>query len=84
MVAEITLDGSLTNPGPLQKMVKGITLPPISLKGKAKANRGKYTADIKGRTGSGRLALDGTYSGTAPDYTAKVRLDSFSCVRIHA
>lgn len=77
MVAEITLDGSLTNPGPLQKMVKGITLPPISLKGKAKANRGKYTADIKGRTGSGRLALDGTYSGTAPDYTAKVRLDSF-------
>lgn len=77
LVANLTLSGSLTDPGPVSRLVKGVRIPPLSLRGKASADAGRYAADITARTAAGRLALKGTYAGTAPVYSAHLRADSF-------
>jgi hypothetical protein len=79
MVANVDMTGSIANSAPLDPYVKelGVKIPPLTLKAKASALRGNYAADIRGTTGSGRLALNGKYGGRAPNYEASVDLDSF-------
>lgn len=77
LVADLTMSGSLTDPGPIQNLVKGVRIPPLSIRGKASANAGAYAADVTARTAAGRLALKGTYAGSAPSYSVHLRADSF-------
>ncbi len=74
--ADLALNGSLSDPGPLRRMVKGVRIPPLSLRGTATADRGAYAARLTAHTGAGRLALDGRYSGSAPDYSVSIKADS--------
>lgn len=78
--AEASLSGSLTNPAPVNSFLpkgSGITVPPLKLRAKAKANGKNYSADMTATTGAGRLALKGALSGSAPVYNADLKLDSF-------
>ncbi|MDE5959109.1 MAG: hypothetical protein K2G59_02960, partial [Muribaculaceae bacterium] len=77
LVADLTMSGSLTDPGPIRNLVKGVRIPPLSIRGKASANAGAYAADVTARTAAGRLALKGTYAGSAPSYSVHLRADSF-------
>lgn len=78
--ADVALSGTMTNPAPVNALLpaeSGFRVPPLSLKAKATADGNSYSADITAKTGSGRLALKGAMSGTAPAYNADMRLDSF-------
>lgn len=79
--ADATLTGSMTNPAPVNAMLpkdSGLRIPPIALNATAHAAGSDYSANLTARTGSGRLALKGALSGSAPAYKADLRLDSFS------
>ena len=76
LLADLAISGSLTDPGPVRRMVSGVRIPPLSLGGHVKASGSSYAANLSARTGAGRLALDATYSGAAPDYSLRLRADS--------
>ncbi len=78
--ADASLSGSLINPAPVAAMLpkgSGIHVPPLKLQAKAHAAGDSYSADLTATTGAGRLALKGALSGSAPNYDADLRLDSF-------
>jgi len=70
--------GRLINARPFARMLpKGVSLPPLTLRGNAKARGDNYAARLTAATGAGRLALNGTLAGTAPAYRVDLRADSF-------
>ncbi len=75
---DATITGRLINARPLASMLpKGVNLPPLTLKGRARARGNNYAASLTATTGAGRLALNGTLAGTAPRYGIDLRADSF-------
>lgn len=78
LIADVELDGSLVNAAPFKDLVPaGIKLPPLTLKGRAKARGEVYDADLTARTGAGRLALDGRVNARAEGYDVSLMADSF-------
>ena len=79
---KLTLDadfsGRLVNSRPFRGLLpKDVTLPPLILRGHAKARGNSYAANLAATTGAGRLALNGSLTGTAPAYRIDLRTDSF-------
>lgn len=71
-------EGQLQNPAPLSGLLpKGVKLPPLALKGNAKAAGSDYSAQLTARTHTGRLALSGQMRGAAPGYNIDISADSF-------
>lgn len=70
MHAAIDIDGSVTNPSPIDRLTGGLgfELPPLHLKGKAGVDRQTYTADLALTTPKGNLAAQGSVALTAERY----------------
>lgn len=74
--ADIT--GQLVNSEPLKPLLpQSVKLPPLTLKGHVAALGSDYTARLTAHTGAGRLALNGSMRGSAPNYKIDLRADSF-------
>lgn len=75
---DAAIAGRLVNAAPLASLLpKGVKLPPLELKGRAKARGNDYDATLTATTGAGRIALKGSLAGTAPRYAIDLRADSF-------
>lgn len=74
--AALTFDGSLTNPGVVDKFIgsKEFKLPSLSIKGTASVRNQTYAADFKLNTKLGKLAADGKVSLNAETYQANVSI----------
>lgn len=74
LVAEVTFDGSVTNPGVVDKFIgsKDFKLPKLSLQGTASAKNENYSADFKLKTTMGSLAAIGKVNLNAETYQADV------------
>ena len=80
LTANVNLDGALQNPAPVNSLLpkgSGIKIPAMTLRGHAKVNGSNYEANLQATAGGGRLALDGWLRGNAPNYNAKLQLNSF-------
>lgn len=80
---EINLDGEIRNvdfikPTLLEaKLMEQVNIPPMTLTGNVAMSSGTIDGTLQAITGSGELALDGHWSGTAEDYEVVLALDSF-------
>lgn len=74
--ANLTFDGSVTNPGVVDNLLGnvGFKMPSLHLAGKASAVNQNYAADFTLRTSVGDVAADGRVSLTAESYNAKVNV----------
>lgn len=74
--ANLTFDGSVTNPGVIDNLLGnvGFKMPSLKLTGTASAVNQNYAADFTLRTSVGDVAADGNVSLTAESYNAKVNL----------
>lgn len=74
--ANLTFDGSVTNPGVINNLLGnvGFKMPSLRLVGKASAIDQTYAADFTLRTSVGDLAADGRVSMIAESYNARVNL----------
>lgn len=72
----IEFDGSVTNPGVIDKLVniKGFNLPKLKLQGKATAANENFAADFTLKTTMGNLAADGKVNLSAESYMADVNV----------
>lgn len=74
--------GSLSNTGFIKqtlfdaRMRRTVDLPPLSLRADIAMTRGTISGTMRAVTGSGRIALDGTWTGRTTSYSAKLRADS--------
>lgn len=62
----------------------GITLPPMSFRGEARAVPGTYSGKIALRAAGGKVALDGSFSPKGERYQATVEVDSLPLYRFLA
>lgn len=74
--ANLTFDGSVSNPGVIDGLIgnMGFKMPSLKLTGKATAVEQTYAADFTLRTSVGDVAADGKVSMTAESYNAKVNV----------
>ncbi|MDE6342630.1 MAG: hypothetical protein K2K93_09950, partial [Muribaculaceae bacterium] len=74
MVADITFDGELSNPGVITSIVpvKGVKIPPLTISGHASADRENYAADFKLLTPKGQVAANGKVGLNSERYDASV------------
>ncbi len=77
LVADLTLDGEVINPSPIQKLAGElpIELPPLRLKGRIGADRQTYSADLSLTTPQGGVLADGRVSLTSEEYNAQLEVD---------
>lgn len=74
--AQLNIDGELTNPDVVAGIagLKGITIPPLKLKGTAGADRQAYKVDLSAMTPQGSLAAKAGVSLTSEQYDADVSI----------
>jgi hypothetical protein len=80
MIADVQFTGKLIDASTVNRLKilpDGVNVPSLALTGNFTALTGNYSGAMRATTGSGRLALDATYRGTAPDYTLQLRADAF-------
>ena len=59
------------------RLAEQISIPPTTLQGNVAMQSGAIDGSLQAITGTGRLALDGQWQGTAEDYDITMALDSF-------
>lgn len=74
--AQLDIDGELSNPDVVTGLagLKGISVPPLKIKGTAGADRQTYRLDMSALTPQGSLAAKGGVSLTSEQYDADVRI----------
>lgn len=78
----VGLRGWLANTGFVKQtlfdaqMRRTVDLPPLTLRADVNMNRGTIAGTVRAVTGTGRIALDGTWAGRTTSYSAKLRADS--------
>lgn len=85
MQGRLTMSGELTDSAFAAAFLpEGITLPPIRLRGEARAVPGTYSGKIALQAAGGHVALDGSFSPNGKRYQATVAVDSLPLHRILA
>ena len=81
MVADITLKGEISNPTPINTLLKPnlpVDLPALTLSGRATANNQNYMADIDLRTPQGSLVGKGHVGMTSERYDADLSIKNLN------
>ncbi|MDE7408230.1 MAG: hypothetical protein K2M76_07400, partial [Muribaculaceae bacterium] len=79
----IRISGRITNPGVLRPTLRqaqlgmNLRIPPIAMSGDIHMNQGDIKGALKAVTGSGRLAMDASWTGRREAYSIDARVDSF-------
>ena len=77
LVADLELDGEVSNPAPVEKLAGGLPfkMPPLKIKGTLGADHQNYRADINLHTPKGDLLADGHVGMTSEAYDVDLRVD---------
>lgn len=77
LIADLTLDGEVMNPSPIEKLSGGLpfSLPPLKVKGRLGADNQTYTADVALTTPQGGVLADGKVAMTSEQYRADLDID---------
>lgn len=84
LIAQLTLDGEVSEPAPLLKLAGGdlpVAIPPLKLTGNAGANRQNYTADFSLTTPYGSVLADGRVGLNSESYFADVDVRNLDVAR---
>lgn len=84
MVAEVTIDGEVSNPSPISRFMEGnlpVDIPPLKLSGKASVNRSNYAADLRLATPHGSVLADGHVGLNSERYLADVDVNNLNVAK---
>ncbi|MDE6010876.1 MAG: translocation/assembly module TamB [Muribaculaceae bacterium] len=77
LVADLTIDGEIVNPAPVEKLAGGLPfkLPPLKIKGTAGADRETYRTDLSVITPKGDILADGHVGLNSEVYDVDLRVE---------
>lgn len=77
LVATLTLDGEVSNPSPIEKLVGDLPfkMPPLKVKGTLGADRENYSADVSLVTPKGSVLADGRVGMNSEIYNVDLKVD---------